>query len=97
MAYEIPTTVLGRTGLTVTRLGSGGAYCESVDGYRRAIDAGINYMDTARTYRDGEDEKVIGTAIKGQRDRLILATKNRCARRERGTGRTRNIVTDAWR
>ena len=75
MAYEIPTTVLGRTGLTVTRLGSGGAYCESVDGYRRAIDAGINYMDTARTYRDGEDEKVIGTAIKGQRDRLILATK----------------------
>ena len=75
MAYEIPKTVLGRTGLTVTRLGSGGAYCESVDGYRRAIDAGINYMDTARAYRDGEDEKVIGAAIKGQRDRLILATK----------------------
>ena len=75
MAYKIPKIVLGRTGLTVTRLGSGGAYCESVDGYRRAIDAGINYMDTARNYRDGEDEKVIGTAIKGQRDRLILATK----------------------
>ena len=65
MAYEIPKTVLGRTGLTVTRLGTGGAYCESVDGYRNmAIDTGINYMDTARTYRDGEDEKVIGTAIK---------------------------------
>ena len=75
MTYEIPKTVLGRTGLTVTRLGSGGAYCESVDGYRKAIDAGINYMDTARTYRDGEDEKVIGAAIKGQRDKLILATK----------------------
>ena len=75
MTYEIPKTVLGRTGLTVTRLGTGGAYCESADGYRKAIDAGINYMDTARAYRDGEDEKVIGTAIKGQRDRLILATK----------------------
>ena len=75
MAYEIPKTVLGRTGLRVTRLGSGGAYCESADGYRRAIDAGINYMDTARSYRDGEDEKVIGAAIKGQRDKLILATK----------------------
>ena len=75
MAYEIPKTVLGRTGLTVTRLGIGGGYCESVDGYRKAIDAGINYIDTARSYKDGEDEKVIGTAIKGQRDRLILATK----------------------
>ena len=75
MAYEIPKTVLGRTGLTVTRLGIGGAYCESAEIYRRAIDAGVNYIDTARAYRDGEDEKVIGTAIKGQRDRLILATK----------------------
>lgn len=75
MAYEIPKTVLGRTGLTVTRLGIGGAYCESAEVYRRAIDAGINYIDTARAYRDGEDEKVIGTAIKGQRDKLIIATK----------------------
>lgn len=75
MAYEIPKTVLGRTGLTVTRLGIGGAYCESAEVYRRAIEAGINYIDTARAYRDGEDEKVIGTAIKGQRDKLIIATK----------------------
>lgn len=75
MAYEVPKTVLGRTGLTVTRLGVGGAYCESVDGYREAIDCGVTYIDTARAYRDGEDEKVIGTAIKGQRDALILATK----------------------
>ena len=75
MGYEIPKTVLGRTGLIVTRLGVGGAYCESAEVYRRAIDAGINYIDTARAYRDGEDEKVIGTAIKGQRDKLIIATK----------------------
>ena len=86
MAYEIPKTVLGRTGLTVTRLGSGGAYCESVEGYRKAIDAGINYMDTARSYRDGEDEKVIGAAIKGQRDKLILATKT--AKRDAKGART---------
>ena len=32
MAYELPVTVLGRTGLTVTRLGIGGAYCETPDG-----------------------------------------------------------------
>lgn len=75
MAYDLPRTVLGRTGLTVTRLGIGGAYCNSVDGYRSALDCGVNYVDTARAYRNGEDEKVIGQAIQGRRDDLILATK----------------------
>ncbi len=75
MAYDIPTATLGRTGLTVTRLGIGGAYCEDADGYRRALDSGANYIDTARLYRGGEDEKVIGQAIKGRREDIILATK----------------------
>ena len=75
MAYEIPKTILGRTGLTVTRLGTGGAYCKAPDGYRRALDCGVNYMDTARGYRNGEDEKVIGEAIRGRRHELIMATK----------------------
>ncbi|MCZ6678513.1 MAG: aldo/keto reductase [Candidatus Poribacteria bacterium] len=75
MANEIPTTILGRTGLTVTRLGIGGAYCETVAGYQTALDSGVNYVDTARAYRDGEDEKVIAQAIQGRRDQLILATK----------------------
>ena len=60
MAYDLPKTILGRTGLRVTRLGTGGAYCETVAGYRRALDCGVNYMDTARGYRDGKDEEVIG-------------------------------------
>jgi len=75
MAYDIPQIVLGRTGLMVRRLGVGGAYCESVEGYRIALDCGVNYIDTARIYRDGEDEKVIGQAIRGKRSSLILATK----------------------
>ncbi|OGO05267.1 MAG: hypothetical protein A2Y73_08530 [Chloroflexi bacterium RBG_13_56_8] len=75
MKFSIPTTVLGRTGLRVTRLGIGGGYCKTVEGYRAALDCGINYIDTARAYRDGEDEKVIGEAISGQRDQIVLATK----------------------
>ena len=75
MAYDLPRIVLGRTCLMVTRLGIGGAYCKSVQGYRTALDCGVNYVDTARAYRDGEDEKVIGQAIRGRRDDLILATK----------------------
>jgi aryl-alcohol dehydrogenase-like predicted oxidoreductase len=75
MSYELPTTTLGRTGLTVTRLGIGGAYCETPDGYRAALDCGVNYLDTARAYRDGEDERVVGQALVGRRDQVILATK----------------------
>ena len=73
--YNVPKITLGKTGLVVTRLGIGGAYCDSVDGYRTALDCGVNYIDTARIYREGEDEKVIGEAIQGRREQLILATK----------------------
>jgi len=75
MAYDLPTIRLGRTGLVVTRLGVGGAYCRTADGYRAALDCGVTYVDTARNYRDGEDERVIGEAISGLRDGLVLATK----------------------
>jgi len=76
MKYNLPTITLGRTGLTVTRLGIGGAYCTTPDGYRAALDCGINYLDTARSYRDGEDERVIGKAIAGRRHEIILASKS---------------------
>lgn len=75
MHYKLPRTTLGRTGLEVTRLGIGGAYCKTVDGYRQALDTGVNYVDTARMYRDGEDEKCLGQAIQGRRHQLIVASK----------------------
>lgn len=75
MAYDVPATTLGRTGLVVTRLGIGGAYCVTPEGYRAALDCGVNYIDTARAYRDGEDERVVGEAIAGRRDEVVLATK----------------------
>lgn len=75
MRYNLPTMALGRTGLTVTRLGIGGAYCKDVEGYRAALDCGVTYVDTARSYRNGEDESVVGQAIAGRRHELILATK----------------------
>lgn len=75
MDQQLPTTVLGRTGLTVTRLGIGGAYCPSVAGYRAALDTGATYVDTARAYRDGDDERVVGEALVGRRQGVVLATK----------------------
>lgn len=75
MEQQLPTTLLGRTGLMVTRLGIGGAYCPTVAGYRAALDTGVTYVDTARAYRDGDDERVIGEALVGRRQNLVLATK----------------------
>ena len=75
MPYDLPRATLGRTGLEVTRYGIGGAYCKTIDGYKAALDCGVNYVDTARSYRDGEDEKVIGKAIQGRRHSLVIASK----------------------
>lgn len=75
MSLGLPQTLLGRTGLQVTRLGIGGAYCETPEGYQAALDCGVTYVDTARAYREGKDEEVIGQAIRGRRQQLVLASK----------------------
>jgi aryl-alcohol dehydrogenase-like predicted oxidoreductase len=41
----------------------------------RALDAGINLIDTADNYSRGESEQIVGKAIKGRRDDVVLATK----------------------
>jgi aryl-alcohol dehydrogenase-like predicted oxidoreductase len=50
---------------------------ESIEVINRAIDGGINFLDTANVYNDGESERVVGKALKenGQRDNVFLATK----------------------
>ena len=41
----------------------------------RALDAGINFVDTADVYSRGESEEIVGKALKNRRDRVVLATK----------------------
>jgi aryl-alcohol dehydrogenase-like predicted oxidoreductase len=75
---------LGRTGLEVSPLCLGammfGAWGEpdhdtSVKIIHTALDAGINFIDTADVYSAGESETIVGKAIKGRRDDLVIATK----------------------
>ena len=41
----------------------------------RALDAGINFVDTADVYSAGESEEIVGKALRGRRDDVVLATK----------------------
>jgi predicted aldo/keto reductase-like oxidoreductase len=72
---------LGRTGLTVSQVGFGGipitrrAFEDGVSVVRRALDAGITFLDTANAYLDSEEK--IGRAIAGrQRQSLVIASKS---------------------
>ena len=80
----IADRVLGRTGIRVSPLGLGtmvlGAWGntdhdECVRVIHRALDAGINLVDTADVYAAGESEEIVGRALKGKRDDVVLATK----------------------
>src|SRR3954469_9226885 len=75
---------LGRTGVQVSKLCLGTMmfgvwgnpdHDDSTRIIHRALDAGINFVDTADVYSAGESEEIVGKALKGRRDDVVLATK----------------------
>jgi aryl-alcohol dehydrogenase-like predicted oxidoreductase len=75
---------LGRTGMYVSPLCLGAMmfgdwgnkdHDESIRIIHRALDAGLNFIDTADVYSRGESEDIVGKALKGRRDHVVLATK----------------------
>lgn len=77
---------LGRTGIKVSPYCLGammfGAignpdHDDSIQIIHKALDTGINFIDTADQYSGGESEEIVGKALKGRRDSVVLATKAR--------------------
>lgn len=67
---------LGRTGLKVTTVGFGCMITSDPSVITRAADIGINYFDTARGYQQGNNERMVGSALKGKRKQIVLSTKS---------------------
>jgi len=76
---------LGRTGIKVSRyclgammfgaVGGNPDHNDSIRIIHKALDAGINFVDTADAYSHGASEEIVGKAFKGRRDNIVLATK----------------------
>jgi aryl-alcohol dehydrogenase-like predicted oxidoreductase len=92
---QLPHRTLGRDGLAVSALGLG---CmgmsdfyvgrdddESIATIHRALDLGVDFLDTADMYGPFTNERLVGRAIKGRRDDVVLATKFGNERAEDGT------------
>jgi aryl-alcohol dehydrogenase-like predicted oxidoreductase len=80
----MPLRTLGETGMKVSALCLGammfGAWGntdheDSIKIIHKALDSGINFVDTADVYSQGESEEIVGKALKGKRKDIILATK----------------------
>jgi aryl-alcohol dehydrogenase-like predicted oxidoreductase len=77
--------MLGKSGLSVSAVGLGlmsmsGVYgkpddAESITVIHRALDLGVNFLDSSDMYGWGQNEELLGKALKGRRDRAIVATK----------------------
>jgi 1-deoxyxylulose-5-phosphate synthase len=72
---------LGRTGFLATALGAGDVADRSLPRERcvatltRALEAGLNVVDTAPNYEDGFSEEIVGEAVRGRRDGLFVISK----------------------
>ena len=102
---QLRTSVLGRTGLETTRVGfgawaiGGGGWefgwgpqqdDESIAAIHRALDLGVNWIDTAAAYGFGRSEQIVGRALQGLSERPYVFTK--CSLLDDGTRHVRHVL-----
>ena len=85
--------ILGKTGLKVTSVGFGCMVTSDGSVVERAADLGITYFDTAHSYQAGNNERMVGAALKGKRN-SSTRTSRPC--RSPTAPRKRNCWPRAW-
>jgi predicted aldo/keto reductase-like oxidoreductase len=78
--------VLGKTGLKVTRVGFGCMVTSDQSVIERGADLGITYFDSARGYSGGNNERMVGAALKSKRKSLVLSTKTQAGNKQEALG-----------
>jgi len=81
-APKLTYGTLGKTGMKVTRVSFGCYTCSDQSVIERAADAGINYFDTARSYQGGNNERMVGAALKKCRDQVFISSKTQAKDRK---------------
>jgi hypothetical protein len=74
-APKLTHAILGKTGMKITRVSFGCMTTSDQSVIERAVDAGINYFDTARVYQGGNNERMVGAALKKSRDKVFISSK----------------------
>jgi predicted aldo/keto reductase-like oxidoreductase len=75
-SVKLTHRILGKTGLKVTSLAFGCMTTQEPSVIRRAADLGINHFDTARGYLNGNNERMVGVALKDVRQKVIISSKS---------------------
>jgi aryl-alcohol dehydrogenase-like predicted oxidoreductase len=70
---------LGSTGLKVTSVGFGCMITSDASVIEKAAEIGINFFDTARSYQGGNNERMVGAALRARRRSVLIGTKTRSA------------------
>ena len=76
VAPALEYRVLGKTGLKVSTVGFGCMITSDGSVIERAADMGITYFDTARVYQNGNNERMVGAALKSRRKHIVLSSKS---------------------
>jgi uncharacterized protein len=73
---DVRHAMLGKTGLKITKFVFGSMITSDQSVIERACDLGINCFASARDYQRGNNERLLGSALKGKRDKVILCTES---------------------
>ncbi len=96
MKYQTLTgtgTTVSRVCLGTMTFGAQASESESIQMIHRALDVGVNFIDTADAYGDGISETVVGKALKGKRDGVVLASK---VRNQVGEHKLKDVGLTRW-